>query len=207
MSADRIAEPARNTRPPSAQAALGVGVIVEDVRGRVLLGRHHSGTWELPGGKVDATHESIAAAGARELREETGLVVDEAAVDVIAMVHDVIGGINRVSMAAVVRLASGVPEVTEPHLISAWQWTPPRSCRPRCSTRRHRSSRPGGRSWASPTRPRMSCGSPRTRTAPDTPLLRSRTSPTPETYRRTGLQTYRPPDLPTYRCGQSGLTV
>ncbi|MFJ4823034.1 NUDIX hydrolase [Streptomyces bacillaris] len=117
--------PSRNTRPPTAQAALGVGVIVADERGRVLLGRHHSGTWELPGGKVDPTHESVAAAAVRELREETGLVVDESAVDVFAMVHDVIGGINRISMGALVRPGSGVPEVTEPHLISAWRWTAP----------------------------------------------------------------------------------
>ncbi|MEI7031825.1 nucleotide triphosphate diphosphatase NUDT15 [Streptomyces pratensis] len=123
MTTDHATGPTRNTRPPTAQAALGVGVVVEDGRGRVLLGRHHSGTWELPGGKVDATHESIAAAAARELREETGLVVEEAAVDVFAMLHDVIGGINRISMAAVVRLPTGVPEVTEPHLISAWRWT------------------------------------------------------------------------------------
>lgn len=100
-------------------------MIVADERGRVLLGRHHSGTWELPGGKVDPTHESVAAAAVRELREETGLVVDESAVDVFAMVHDVIGGINRISMGALVRLGSGVPEVTEPHLISAWRWTAP----------------------------------------------------------------------------------
>lgn len=125
MTADPVTEPARNTRPPAAQAALGVGVIVEDGQGRVLLGRHHSGTWELPGGKVDATHESVAAAAARELREETGLVVDAASVEVFAMLHDVIGGINRISMAAAVRLGSGVPEVTEPHLISAWRWTAP----------------------------------------------------------------------------------
>ncbi|WP_030734510.1 NUDIX hydrolase [Streptomyces griseus] len=125
MPAEPAVQPSRNTRPPAAQAALGVGVIVQDGRGRVLLGRHHSGTWELPGGKVDATRESVAAAAVRELREETGLVVDEASVDVIAMVHDVIGGINRISMAAVVRLASGAPEVTEPHLISAWHWTAP----------------------------------------------------------------------------------
>ncbi|MEV1044042.1 NUDIX domain-containing protein [Streptomyces sp. NPDC049916] len=125
MTADPAVAPDRNTRPPTAQAALGVGVIVQDGQGRVLLGRHHSGTWELPGGKVDATLESVAAAAARELREETGLVVDAAAVHVIAMVHDVIGGINRISMAALVRLASGAPEVTEPHLISAWRWTAP----------------------------------------------------------------------------------
>ncbi|MFD7749887.1 NUDIX hydrolase [Streptomyces sp. NPDC059698] len=125
MPADPAVEPTRNTRPPAAQASLGVGVIVEDGRHRVLLGRHRSGTWELPGGKVDATHESVAAAAVRELREETGLVVDEASVDVIAMVHDVIGGINRISMAAVVRLVSGAAEVTEPHLISAWHWIAP----------------------------------------------------------------------------------
>ncbi|MFB8035915.1 NUDIX hydrolase [Streptomyces sp. NPDC056004] len=113
----------RNTRPPKAQAALGVGVIVQDGRGRILLGRHHGGTWELPGGKVDPTHESIAEAAARELREETGLEVDAAGVRVFAMLHDVAGGINRVSMGAEVTVRSGSPEVTEPHLISAWQWT------------------------------------------------------------------------------------
>ncbi|MFB6712644.1 MULTISPECIES: NUDIX hydrolase [unclassified Streptomyces] len=113
----------RNSRPPLAQAALGVGVIVQDAHGRVLLGRHHSGTWELPGGKVDPTHESIAAAAVRELHEETGLEVDVAGVRVFAMLHDVVAGINRVSMAAVVTLESGRPRVTEPHLISTWQWT------------------------------------------------------------------------------------
>ncbi len=48
----------RNTRPPLAQAAFGVGVIVRDGEGRILLGRHRDGTWELPGGKIDPTHES-----------------------------------------------------------------------------------------------------------------------------------------------------
>ncbi|MFE2937360.1 NUDIX hydrolase [Streptomyces sp. NPDC059278] len=113
----------RNTRPPKAQAALGVGVVVQDGQGRILLGRHHGGTWELPGGKVDPTHESIAEAAVRELREETGLEVDAAGVRVFAMLHDVVGGINRVSMGAEVTVRSGAPRVTEPHLISTWRWT------------------------------------------------------------------------------------
>ncbi|GGV74396.1 hypothetical protein GCM10015535_03130 [Streptomyces gelaticus] len=113
----------RNTRPPQAQAALGVGVIVQNDRGHVLLGRHHGGTWELPGGKVDPNHESIAEAAVRELREETGLEVDAADVRVFAMLHDVVGGINRVSMGAAVSVRSASPRVTEPHLISTWQWT------------------------------------------------------------------------------------
>ncbi|MGW0959786.1 nucleotide triphosphate diphosphatase NUDT15 [Streptomyces gelaticus] len=113
----------RNARPPQAQAALGVGVIVQDDRGHVLLGRHHGGTWELQGGKVDPNHESIAEAAVRELREETGLEVDVTDVRVFAMLHDVVGGINRVSMGAAVTVRSGSPRVTEPHLISTWQWT------------------------------------------------------------------------------------
>lgn len=117
--------PARNSRPPLAQAALGVGVIVLDGQGRILLGRHHSGTWELPGGKVDPTHESIAAAAVRELREETGLEAAEGEVRVFAMLHDAVHGINRVTMAALVTIGDGAARVTEPHLISAWQWTRP----------------------------------------------------------------------------------
>ncbi|WP_392674321.1 NUDIX hydrolase [Streptomyces sp. LN785] len=115
----------RNTRPPVAQAALGVGVVVQDEQGRILLGRHHGGTWELPGGKVDPTHESIAAAAVRELREETGLDVPEDRVRVFALLHDVVAGINRVTMAAMVPVEAETPRVTEAHLISTWQWTDP----------------------------------------------------------------------------------
>lgn len=117
--------PARNSRPPLAQAALGVGVIVRDGQGRILLGRHHSGTWELPGGKVDPTHESIAAAAVRELREETGLEAAAHEVRVFAMLHDAVHGINRVTMAALVTVGDGNARVTEPHLISAWRWIRP----------------------------------------------------------------------------------
>ncbi|MFB8029768.1 NUDIX domain-containing protein [Streptomyces sp. NPDC056465] len=115
----------RNTRPPLAQAAFGVGVVVQDGEDRILLGRHRDGTWELPGGKVDPTHESVAAAAARELAEETGLLVREEDVEVFAMVHDVAGGINRISMGALVKVGAADARVTEPHLISTWRWTAP----------------------------------------------------------------------------------
>ncbi|HYC01960.1 MAG TPA: NUDIX domain-containing protein [Azospirillaceae bacterium] len=57
---------------------LGVRVLVRDGEGRVLLLRHsYVKGWHLPGGGVDR-RESVPAAAARELREETGLVAEGA---------------------------------------------------------------------------------------------------------------------------------
>lgn len=58
---------------------VGVGAIVFDGAGRVLLverGRPPSqGLWSVPGGKLEP-RETLAQAVAREVREETGLVVE-----------------------------------------------------------------------------------------------------------------------------------
>lgn len=133
---------------------------MQDGQGRILLGRHHGGTWELPGGKVDPTHESVAAAAARELREETGLRVAADDVTVFAMVHDVVAGINRISMAALVQVDTAVPRVTEPELIRTWRWIAPEELPRPCSTRPPRSWRSGGRISRSSIPPRTICPSP-----------------------------------------------
>jgi 8-oxo-dGTP diphosphatase len=58
---------------------VGVGAIVFDAEGRVLLierGKPPSaGLWSVPGGKLEL-HETLAQAVAREVHEETGLVVE-----------------------------------------------------------------------------------------------------------------------------------
>jgi ADP-ribose pyrophosphatase YjhB (NUDIX family) len=58
---------------------VGSALLVRDEANRILLGKRNKdpqrGSWVIPGGKIRA-FESITQAGARELREETGLEVE-----------------------------------------------------------------------------------------------------------------------------------
>jgi 8-oxo-dGTP diphosphatase len=62
----------------TVRTVLAAGAVVRDAAGRLLLVRRakdpEAGRWTLPGGRVEPG-ETPAAAAAREVTEETGLVV------------------------------------------------------------------------------------------------------------------------------------
>jgi 8-oxo-dGTP pyrophosphatase MutT (NUDIX family) len=67
---------ARRSATADTQIRLGVGVIVRNATGQILLEkRSDNGLWGPPGGRIEPG-ESVAEAAVREVREETGLTVE-----------------------------------------------------------------------------------------------------------------------------------
>jgi len=114
---------ATNGPPPGVM--LGAGVIVPTADGRVLIGRRTTAgeppTWSLPGGKVDHPGESFEQAAARELAEETGILLPATAMRVLGVLLDHELGRPRLT-AAVLAPPTDVPAVvTEPHACAGWE--------------------------------------------------------------------------------------
>ncbi len=66
---------AQTVADASTLVRVGVGVIVQDQQGHILLEkRSDCGLWGLPGGRIEPG-ESIMGAALREVKEETGLTV------------------------------------------------------------------------------------------------------------------------------------
>lgn len=101
----------------------GVGALVLDPAGRVLLGRRikagEQPSWCLPGGHLEAG-ETFEAAAVRETAEESAVRITGERVFAV-VVHTAGSGVT----AGVVGSTADEPEVTEPAIFAEWRWTEP----------------------------------------------------------------------------------
>lgn len=108
-----------------AQPRVGVGALIEDAQGRVLLVKRRrdpeAGHWGIPGGKLDYG-ELTTDCCAREIREELG--VEIAVGELVCLVDQigVPGGGHWVAPVYRGRITAGEPANQEPAAIAEIGW-------------------------------------------------------------------------------------
>ena len=110
---------------------VGVGVMILNERGEVLLGRRHEdpgkadsqlhgeGTWTMPGGKLDFG-ESVFQGAAREVLEETGMKVN--GLELFSVGNEIRNDAHFITLGFMAREFEGAPKVMEPDEITEWKW-------------------------------------------------------------------------------------
>lgn len=99
--------------------------------GKILLGQRHAdpekasselhgeGTWTMPGGKFEFG-ESFEEGAKREVREETGIELDE--VKVFCVNNDRSTDAHFITIGFLSESFQGEPKVMEPDEIVKWEW-------------------------------------------------------------------------------------
>lgn len=106
---------------------VGVGAVIVDAEGRVLLSRrgpqarNERGRWEFPGGSVEFG-EKLADALRREMREEYGIEI--AVGELLDVVDHILleEGQHWVSPTFICTIASGAPVIREPGKCAEIGW-------------------------------------------------------------------------------------
>jgi 8-oxo-dGTP pyrophosphatase MutT (NUDIX family) len=104
-----------------------VHLVLVNRAGRVLFGQrqntgYEDGAWHLPSGHLEAG-ESVVAALIREAREETGIAIEDHAVEFSHVMHNSSGG-GRAAFFFTVRHWTGAPRNREPGKCAALDWFP-----------------------------------------------------------------------------------
>ncbi|KAI8931234.1 hypothetical protein NX059_011582 [Plenodomus lindquistii] len=112
----------------SQRPKVGVGVIIHDHAGNIIMGErassHGTGTLQCPGGHQEYG-ESWAETAIREVCEETGLEVGN--VRFLTATNDVFGEGKHYITIFVTAEIVGVEKVAkpmEPHKCAKWEWVP-----------------------------------------------------------------------------------
>lgn len=109
----------------------GCGVMIFNNKNQLLLGLknsdkeladselHEEGTWCMPGGMIEYG-ETFEEAGAREVKEETGVIVKN--LEVFCVQTDKNEHAHFISVGMIARSFDGTPEVMEKDVIIKWEW-------------------------------------------------------------------------------------
>ncbi len=108
---------------------VGIGVLIKNVDGHILLGlrkgSHGEGEWSFPGGHLEFG-ETIFETAKREVREETGLNVEKLQLISVADEMRYIKTDNKhyLNIGILAEYMGGDPQVMEPEKCEEWRWFP-----------------------------------------------------------------------------------
>jgi 8-oxo-dGTP diphosphatase len=116
------------TAAPTNQPRVGVGALITDDQGRLLLVKRRrepeAGYWGIPGGKVDFG-ERVAETCAREIREELGVEIEVGELVCLVDQIDTEAGTHWVAPVFRGRIVAGEPVNREPDALAAIGWFAP----------------------------------------------------------------------------------
>lgn len=106
---------------------VGIGVMIQNEKDQVLLGlrqgSHGDGEWAFPGGHLEFG-ETIYETAKREVKEETGLDVNEFKLISVAdeMRYIKTDGKHYLNIGIMAKHDGGEPQVMEPEKCKEWRW-------------------------------------------------------------------------------------
>lgn len=115
----------------SDKVVVGVGIILKNRDGKVLIGKRkgsHAPFYSIPGGHLDPG-ESFEEGAAREIKEETGLELNQNDLKVISITNNIDTykdeGKHTISVIIYSETFSGEPVLCEPDKCEEWIWVKP----------------------------------------------------------------------------------
>lgn len=110
---------------------VGLGIIIANHEGKILIGKRkgtHAPYYSIPGGHLDLG-ETFEAGAIREIKEETGLDIENP--QVIAITNNLgtyrSEGLHYISIVLFTQNFSGALKIMEPEKCAEWLWVDPKN--------------------------------------------------------------------------------